>query len=176
MPRDEAFALVKSRRGVANPNAGFIARLMEFDQRLRGDAAAGERLYRMVPWYDEPFPLKIEDEPSYKQLDARAVFVLLTLEHAYVWVGGESAAEYRRASHTFVAQVQRVERVELEVHEEVQGDESASFWKALGGEGPVAQRLQAYDDDYGVGNLPLLKPPATEFHLPPAGNALHVLL
>jgi len=172
---DDAFALVKSRRGVANPNAGFTAKLMEFDQRLHGNVAAGKRLYRMAPWYLEPVPTKIELEPSYAQLDARAVFVLLAQEHAYVWVGGHSASEYQIASHKFVAQVQRVERVELEVHEEAQGEESASFWNALGGEGPVATRLHAYDGDYGVGKAPLLKvavraplldPPATEPRLP----------
>ena len=48
---DDTFTDVKKLRGVANPNAGFICRLLEFRQRLvetRGAGPISSRLYRMA--------------------------------------------------------------------------------------------------------------------------------
>ena len=40
---------MRERRGIASPNAGFIARLMQLATRLAAPTPTETRLYRMVP-------------------------------------------------------------------------------------------------------------------------------
>eukprot|EP00965_Chrysotila_dentata_P004537 147681-Pleurochrysis_carterae.AAC.2 len=56
-------------RGVANPNAGFLARLIEFGQRVgkganceggTGGKSSEPRLHRIIPWYIAPIAQLVE--------------------------------------------------------------------------------------------------------------------
>jgi len=47
-----------------------------------------------------------------------------------------------------------------------QGDETASFWALVPNVGPIAARLAAYDEDYGVGKGPSLPPQQLVLDLP----------
>ena len=94
---DEAFNLIKTVRGVANPNTGFICRLLEFGQRIglpsNQKPMAPLRLYRMSPWYGAPVARPIDGELSSAELDTRSAFVLHVApqdgadpQALYVWV------------------------------------------------------------------------------------------
>ena len=49
--------------------------------------------------------------------------------------------------------------------------ETGAFWELLGGEGPVAGRVPAYDKDYGVGTVPTIPLPEIEVQLLPTIGA-----
>ena len=49
-----------------------------------------------------------------------------------------------------------------------QGDETASFWALVPNAGPIAARLAAYDEDYGVGKGPSLPSQQLVLDLPAA--------
>ena len=179
---DEAFNLIKTVRGVANPNTGFICRLLEFGQRIglpsNQKPMAPLRLYRMSPWYGAPVARPIDGELSSAELDTRSAFVLHVApqdgddpQALYVWVGARAHDEYSKAAHRWAAQLSKFEGAPPAA-EVAQGAEPASFWEALGGapaEPPA--KLARYDNDYGVGKVPCLTPQAPALSLPSSGAA-----
>ena len=169
-------------RGVANPNTGFICRLLEFGQRIglpsNQKPMAPLRLYRMSPWYGAPVARPIDGELSAAELDTRSAFVLHVApqdgadpQALYVWVGARAHEEYSKAAHRWAAQLSKFEGAPPAA-EVAQGAEPASFWEALGGapaEPPA--KLARYDNDYGVGKVPCLTPQAPALSLPSSGAA-----
>ena len=169
-------------RGVANPNTGFICRLLEFGQRIglpsNQKPMAPLRLYRMSPWYGAPVARPIDGELSSAELDTRSAFVLHVApqdgadpQALYVWVGARAHDEYSKAAHRWAAQLSKFEGAPPAA-EVAQGAEPASFWEALGGapaEPPA--KLARYDNDYGVGKVPCLTPQAPALSLPSSGAA-----
>ena len=107
-------------RGVANPNTGFICRLLEFGQRIglpsNQKPMAPLRLYRMSPWYGAPVARPIDGELSSAELDTRSAFVLHVApqdgddpQALYVWVGARAHDEYSKAAHRWAAQLSKFE-------------------------------------------------------------------
>ena len=174
--------MIKTVRGVANPNTGFICRLLEFGQRIglpsNQKPMAPLRLYRMSPWYGAPVARPIDGELSSSELDTRSAFVLHVApqdgadpQALYVWVGARAHDEYSKAAHRWAAQLSKFEGAPPAA-EVAQGAEPASFWEALGGapaEPPA--KLARYDNDYGVGKVPCLTPQAPALSLPSSGAA-----
>ena len=62
---------------------------------------------------------------------------------------------YAAAARALAAQLRKFENAPP-VKEMSQGDETASFWALVPNVGPIAARLAAYDEDYGVGKGPSL--------------------
>lgn len=55
-----ALQRVKDIRGVANPNAGFIARLIQFGHRIHNTKPSPKpSLYRLAPYYSRPIPRRV---------------------------------------------------------------------------------------------------------------------
>ncbi|KAL1524506.1 hypothetical protein AB1Y20_019400 [Prymnesium parvum] len=183
----EAFQRVKDIRGVANPNAGFIARLIQFGHRIHNTKPSPKpSLYRLAPYYSRPIPRRvrtmqllhsrvpcpprivplIDGEPSAAQLDQRTCFVLHATERPalFLWVGPRAHASYRSAAQHWCAQLQKFQSAPPP-QLEMAGSESAEFWALLGGQSSVG-KLSKYDGDYGVGTTPILTPPVLP-SLPP---------
>ena len=81
-PFTEAHRHVKERRGVAEPNAGFLCHLLQFWARMaRCEAFGPPRLYRIVPYYHAPaarpvVPLPADGASLLGELDPRTAFIL----------------------------------------------------------------------------------------------------
>ena len=72
---------------------------------------------------------------------------------------------YAAAARALAAQLRKFENAPP-VEEMSQGDETASFWALVPNVGPIAARLAAYDEDYGVGKGPSLPPQQLVLDLP----------
>jgi hypothetical protein len=163
----DAFHQVKAIRGVANPNAGFICRLLALQKDLHPDGPPSPaRLYRMAPDVGEPSAKAVEQPAlSADDLDPRTSFVAHGGAGLFVWHGARGHAAYREAARTWAAQLVKFEAAAAPVELE-QGSEDEAFWSLLNGRAPVAPRLPKYDSDYGVGKSPSLPPPETLVSLP----------
>ncbi len=144
----DVFAEVKSLRGVASPNIGFVAQLREWAKRLGLPAGADTPaaapppralLFRLAPQspaapaYLVPKLPKAHAEPP-PALDPRGVFVL----HApgadepalFLWVGAAAAPALAAAARRFAGQLARYEGAPAAA-EVTQGAEPAAFAASL---------------------------------------------
>ena len=137
---DEAFNLIKTVRGVANPNTGFICRLLEFGQRIglpsNQKPMAPLRLYRMSPCCN---PRRAPDRRAELVRARHALRLVLHVapqggadpQALYVWVGARAHEEYSKAAHAG-----RRSSRSLRARRRRGGGAAPSrpsFWEALGG-------------------------------------------
>ena len=97
--------------------------------------------------------------------------VLYGPEGLFIWIGEKAHPEYTSGARAWAAQLVKFERAPQPI-ELRQGEPGEGFWKMLGGEGPVAARVPAYDKDYGVGTQPTIPPPEVEVAMPSLGAPL----
>jgi len=154
---ESAYAFVRERRGVASPNAGFIARLMQLAKRFAAPTPTAPRLYRMVPAHTAPRARSVDGPCSVAMLDPRTAVVLHGAEAVFVWCGKRAHAAYVAAAHAWAARLVKFEGAPAAT-EVAQGDEPAAFWEVLGGgdSGQVPPKVAAWDADYGVGKKPII--------------------
>lgn len=192
---DEAFKVVKEKRPVCNPNAGFVAQLMEFGRYVR-EVPPRPELYRVAPHSakDPALVLKlcyltndltrpVVARPT--ELDARGVFVLHdNSDHTcYVWVGPrcEHDEEYVSAAVKWVGWMVDLlpnfkDHNIVHCNEETDGGARQGFWIALGvdavdademDDSDVDQNLGKYDEEYN-------KPVASPKHMSKANHRSNV--
>ncbi|GBG31980.1 Dual specificity protein phosphatase [Hondaea fermentalgiana] len=173
---EEAFDVVKAKRPVCNPNAGFVAQLMEFQRYLRQEPRKPE-LYRIAPHSnkDPSLVLKlcydtrettrpVTARPT--ELDARGVFVLheYRTSTCFIWSGPrcEHEADFVSAAEKWIGwsvdllpffknhHIAYCQDQDPEIHK--------NFWVALGVDAAdaeemddtdVDQDLGKYDEEYG---------------------------
>jgi len=169
---NDAFRQVKAARAVANPNAGFIVKLISFDKALRADSPPDPpRLYRMAPEVGGPVGRQVDSAESAPlttaDFDARTSWVVYGLAGVCVWHGERTQPEYVAAARAWCRQLERFERAPPSV-EMQQGEESDVFWSMVERVGLMAGRLPTYDGDYGVGKTPSVTPTETVLSLPQA--------
>ena len=157
---NDAFAHVKALRAVANPNAGFLCKLLAYDKALRATSPPQPaKLYRMAPDVGGPVGRQIELSqnvaPTTADLDARSSWVVFGASGLCVWHGERSHADYQECARALCLQLGRFERAPPAV-EMAQGSETAAFWSMVDDAGGIAARLPTYDDEYGVGKTPSL--------------------
>lgn len=152
---DDVFNEVKARRGVANPNIGFICQLLQWHKR-RHTAAQPCRMFRMVP-HSRAAPRYIVPKylstSSASSLDPRGAFVLQTESAVYVWKGTNSAEDFTIAASRFANQLKTYENAAGPVVSVNQGAECKDFWDHLLGAGHTAesaslQENSSYDKDF----------------------------
>ena len=78
---------MRERRGIASPNAGFIARLMQLATRLAAPTPTETRLYRMVPAHTAPRARSVDGPCSAAMLDPRTALVVHAPAALFVWCG-----------------------------------------------------------------------------------------
>jgi hypothetical protein len=128
----------------------------------------------MAPFVGGPVARAVETTPlSAALLEARMVGVLQGVSGVYVWIGEKSHAEYAAGARAWAQQLVKFEHAPPPI-EVLQGDEPAPFWEMLGGQGPVAARLPAYDKDYGVGTVPTIPPPKVQVSMPSIGAPMSI--
>ena len=172
---DEGFTRVKTARGVCNPNAGFICRLLAFGKDIHAiEPPSPPRLYRLSPFVGGPVARSVDSDDSACKaaggvcaavLDPRTAYVLHGALGLVIWVGARAHPEYVEGARTWAKQLGRFERA-VPPAEVAQGEEPPAFWSMLGGFGEVPDRLSAYDKDYGVGTTPTIRPPEIEVQMP----------
>ena len=93
-----------------------------------------------------------------QQLDSRTTFVLHKASQLFIWVGSRAQPEYTSAARAWATQLHLYEHAAADAELVSQGEETPSFWTALGctDAEPSVQRVGKYDDDYGVGKCPIL--------------------
>lgn len=148
---DDVFADVKGKRGVANPNIGFICQLLQWQKR-RGSEADTPRLYRLAPQspsapqYLVP---KLASAAAPAALDPRGAFVLHAPSAVYVWSGAQCPEAFAAAARRAADQLHRYEGAPSPAVEVEQGREPVEFWEALGcGEAQLLHQVGPYDRDY----------------------------
>ena len=171
---EPAYNYVRERRGVASPNAGFIARLMHLAKRLAEPTPTMPRLYRMAPAYAAPRSRSVDGTPTVANLDPRTAFVLHTPTAAFVWAGKRAHAEYQQAAVAWARQLEKFERAPA-AQVLVAGEEPNEFWEALGGKAEARARASP--------SSPPPPPPPSPPSLPslalltslaPSGTASHI--
>jgi len=154
---EPAYAFVRERRGIASPNAGFIARLMQLAKRFAAPTPTATRLYRMVPAHTAPRARSVDGLCSAAMLDPRTAMVVHAPAAVFVWCGKRAHAAYAPAAHAWAARLVKFEGAPAATAV-AQGEEPAAFWEALGGgdSEQVPPKVAAWDDDYGVGKEPVI--------------------
>ncbi|CAA6656839.1 unnamed protein product [Spirodela intermedia] len=124
---EDAFKLVKSARGIANPTW----------KRVHADPLSPKslvRMYRMAP-HSEYDPLhlvpKILSEPSPSALDSRGAFIIRIFSSIFVWIGKNCEPEMARDAKAAAYQVVRYEGAQGPIVTVEEGKESSQFWEAL---------------------------------------------
>ena len=86
---DSMYQLVRSRRGIARPNVGFMCQLLAWRKRLTGNSTRPFCLYRLGPHCsrDNNIVAKWVDRVDCTSLDDRAIFILHTPIACYIWIG-----------------------------------------------------------------------------------------
>ena len=105
---NDAFQLVKLKRGVASPNIGFIAQLIIFQKRIRNILELNYYpLIFCAGSHQVEVPKKIvvrhlSDVKFYKKntnkyicLDPRSIFIIITNKLNYIWIGNNCYKSYK---------------------------------------------------------------------------------
>ena len=172
---DAAYTKTKEARGVCNPNAGFICRLLAFGKDIAGgEPPSPPRLYRMCPFVGGPVARGVEvargASLSVGLLDARTAFVLHGEAGHFIYCGDKCHPDYAACARDWAAALVRFESADAPVELDHTGAEaggggggapSGAFWGMLGGgdAAGVPPRNPEYDKDYGVGTTPTIAPP-----------------
>ncbi|XP_020108165.1 protein-tyrosine-phosphatase MKP1 [Ananas comosus] len=134
---DDAFGLVKSARGIANPNMGFACQLLQCQKRVLAIPLSPNsvlRMYRMAPHspYD-PLHLvpKLLNDPSPAALDSRGAFIIHVLSSIYIWIGRNCDLVMQKDAKAAAFQLVRYERVQGPVRTVEEGEEPLEFWEAF---------------------------------------------
>ncbi|CAM0957913.1 unnamed protein product [Alopecurus aequalis] len=134
---DDAFQLVKTARGIANPNMGFACQLLQCQKRVHAIPLSPNsvlRMYRLAP--HSPYaPLhlvpKMLNEPSPGALDSRGAFIVHVLSSIYVWVGMKCHSVMEKDAKAAAFQVVRYEKVQGQIKVVREGLEQPEFWDAF---------------------------------------------
>eukprot|EP01029_Cantina_marsupialis_P004867 TRINITY_DN151492_c0_g2_i1.p1 TRINITY_DN151492_c0_g2~~TRINITY_DN151492_c0_g2_i1.p1 ORF type:complete len:583 (+),score=186.04 TRINITY_DN151492_c0_g2_i1:71-1819(+) len=150
MSFEDAFNKLKAARMISNPNIGFIAQLMEWDDYRRSPAKIA-RMFHVGP-YVPPKVSGIKPKVSYRAtmmmdhqrvlipahislLESRSVFLMHKNTHVYVWCGADSSEEARNYG---MEEADRIVRFQaalppaiMSVIIEHEGKESKDFWSDI---------------------------------------------
>jgi len=175
MPFKDAFDLVKKKRPVANPNAGFVAQLMEWDRQL-SEMPDRPHLYRVAKHsnLDPSLVVKLcHEEVDGKtqavtatpmEIDGRGLFLLhdYKKKKVYIWVGPRCSD---KSAYTKIAKKFMKWMIDLlpafEDHKSIilndNRDQMKHFWAGLGvasadaremDDSDVDQDLEKYNPEY----------------------------
>lgn len=155
----DAYSQVKSVRGVANPNIGFICQLVQWqNQAIERRLGTGVKLSAAVPpspvsnirsprgidrqpmFYVGPFSDSDRDYLVLKQarrrgsdfLDARGVFVLVDADVTFVWVGAAARQRDVAAHGPILKKLVRYDQIAPRIVQVRQGEETLEFKRSLG--------------------------------------------
>lgn len=152
---EDAFKLVKSARGIANPNVGFACQLMQCQKRVHADPLSPKsmvRMYRMAP-HSEYDPLhlvpKMLSEPSPSALDSRGAFIIHIFSSIYVWIGKNCGPEMVRDAKAAACQAVRYESAQGPIITVEEGKESSQFWEALSNAPSTLNKNVKAHEDHG---------------------------
>ena len=147
---DDTFAEVKQRRGIANPNIGFICQLLQWWKRVQTPPEKC-RIYKVssqsssAPRYLVP---RVITPGSAAGLDSRGAFVIHMPKSLYVWVGCQCPDVFVTAAHKAAQQIQKYENAPPGLVQTVyQGQEPADLISLLGPTIHVRE-VAAYDKEY----------------------------
>ncbi|DBA98729.1 TPA: hypothetical protein ACH3X1_014502 [Trebouxia sp. C0004] len=149
---DEVFQHVKAKRGVANPNIGFICQLLNWYKR-RHSPVDGCRLYRLAPHClaaPTYLVLKAVPQPQLTSLDPRGVFLAHCQDELYLWQGSQSTEAFQQAGQKAAAAFAHYESTPKPQRVQ-EGQEPQALLAALRGAQSAAcapQQCAAYDVDF----------------------------
>eukprot|EP01083_Nonionella_stella_P207967 755026_1 len=160
MDFNEASDFVKEKRGVSSPNIGFTCQLIDFAKRRSGQIPP-PHLYRMVVHRrpDGSGDLRVARVVAQchpEELDPRGVFVLISTDSVFIWVGGNclSEADWVEAAHNAVEKLQRYESLSSEifvVFDAKKTENLQKFYDLIGATGTFsAAEKSEYDADYAM--------------------------
>eukprot|EP00741_Cyanophora_paradoxa_P018764 tig00021094_g18113.t1 len=158
-PYDEVYQGVKEKRGICNPNTGFVCQLLQWRKRCMEGLPDGSppRLYLTLPVVLSPgqYPPRpsgregpvlgpgdavgivsreVSERDRANSLDSRGCAVLHTPAAIYVWTGAKCHPRFRHyALERLVPRLTRFEKAPGRVEEVSEGAEPPAFWEALGG-------------------------------------------
>ena len=159
---EDVFAEVKERRGVANPNIGFICQLIQWYKRRTEDAEFA-KVYRIAPQSSSApkylVPKWVSSGCDRMSLDPRGVFVVHIPGTIFLWEGAKSPDEFVAAAYKFANQLRKYEvnnPIEtIDVVKVEQGQETEQFWKAVallseGSQALDVETCSSYDNDFDI--------------------------
>lgn len=148
MSYQDAFNLVKDKRGIISPNLGFMVQLMMFHQRIHEDYSKSPiqpKLFAVSRHQlEDPNTIVARllfDEPLYLGknglcLDPRGVFIVANDKTSYLWIGSACQAnskqkfiDYGRSYSKKLEFYERMPSIEKEIS---QGEEPPEFWRLFG--------------------------------------------
>jgi hypothetical protein len=145
---DDAFKMIRQKRGIVSPNLGFMVQLMMFYQRLFED-------YSKLTVHPKIFAVSrhqvedpntivarlIFDEKLYTGkntilLDPRGVFIITNDTKSYIWIGSECDSSYRQSfleyAIAYSDKLVRYERMPQDPQLVEQSNEPLEFWAMFG--------------------------------------------
>lgn len=145
---DDAFKLVRAKRGIVSPNLGFMVQLMMFYQRLYED-------YSKLTVHPKVFAVSrhqvedpqtivarfIFDEKFYTgknilMLDPRGVFIVADQFTSYIWIGSECDSSYKQVfleyAQEYCSKLVIYEHLPQNPKTVEQGKEPSEFWSIFG--------------------------------------------
>ncbi|KAK9840758.1 hypothetical protein WJX81_002670 [Elliptochloris bilobata] len=155
---EDAFAVVKAARGVANPNIGFVCQLLNWQKRRAGKPTAdAPRVFRLAPQSAAAptyLVAKAVLAPSLASLDPRGAFVVHLTDAVYVWRGSRCLPAFAAAAERAAAALSCYEGAPAPPALAAEGKEPAALLSALRGpadaDAPRAAQAEcdAYSRDY----------------------------
>jgi hypothetical protein len=137
MPYQDAFKLVKDRRGIVSPNLGFMVQLMMFYQRLfesYSQMPIQPRVFAVSSHQvEDPFTIvarfifeeKLYTGRNHIKLDPRGVFIIATDKETVIWVGAECHHSYKQKylelARAYVVKLAKYEGLVQDAQEVEQG-------------------------------------------------------
>jgi len=155
LPFRQALDAVTKKRSVVGPNGGFMGQLLLWESFLRSvwKGSRGVRLTRIsmltCSRHEIMFVGKEVGVTARASLDPRGCFVLHNPSQgiAYAWLGERSTEEYRKGARKYVDQLERFLGVQT-APQELQGYESATFWRVLGESSGSVSTVSQFDREY----------------------------
>ena len=138
MPFVDVFEDVKLKRGICNPNTGFIYQLLMWEKRL------GLKGPREFPWLLLISPHGESDltfvartmEVKLSSFDQRGVYLLETKDTIYKWIGSKATPLYIKNADVYIKRLQTFlnssENV-VTIHQDKQESETQEFKDLIGG-------------------------------------------
>lgn len=148
MTYEDAFKMVRSKRGIVSPNLGFMVQLMMFYQRLYEEYAkltVHPKIFAVSRHQvEDPNTIVarfIFDEKFYIgknviMLDPRGVFIIADDKRSFIWIGSDCDSSYRQAfleyAVSYSDRLIKEERLPANPQRIEQGNEPADFWHIFG--------------------------------------------
>lgn len=146
---------VKAKRGVSNPNTGFMWQLVAWWKRLT-KVDTKPKLYRIIPHCKQTpnfVVMKLVDNYKPTSLDPRGAFLFHLPDVLYLWVGKDCKPVLEDRALIWADRLSRFEGAPQYTRIS-QGEEPLAFWQAFdpnatGPKGEIVP-VRAYDNDYAL--------------------------